>query len=142
MKQAFATCILLLLSLLPYSQEVGSMELKPDTDYLRKSKTQKTFAWILTGAGVGIIAIGALTQSYVDGFTGVANEKNSTSPIVYAVGGTCIVGGVLLFVAASKNRKKANGVSVSFNIEQLMLPKTNAMSYQAYPALGIKLSLH
>ena len=109
-------------------------------DYMQKSKNQKTWGWILTGAGVAIITVGLLTQDYVDAFSGVAEEENSSSPAVYIVGGACITGGIVLFAASSRNRKKAVNSSAILKMERSVVIQQNSTAINIYPAAGILIS--
>ena len=130
-------------NLVGVSDYSGKFSYQLKTDYLKKSRTQKTLAWILTGVGVGIVTIGLLTQDYVDAFTGLAGEKNKTSPATYAVGGACIAGGIVLFAASSRNKRRAADAALIFRIENatVMLPCRQVVkSY--YPAAGIQITLH
>ena len=106
----------------------------------KKSKNQKTWGWILTGAGVAIITVGLLTQDYVDAFSGVAEEENSSSPAVYIVGGACITGGIVLFAASSRNRKKAVNSSAILKMERSVVIQQNSTAINIYPAAGILIS--
>lgn len=140
MKQIIFLFLLLVFTATSFCQQSSTLKVQANTDYLKKSKTQKTFAWILTGVGVTAIAIAASTQSYVDAFTGIANEKNTASPAVYAVGGACIAGGVVLFIAAAKNKRKANA-AVFIKKEMIPSPAPGRFSFSSVPVAGIRLAL-
>ena len=142
MKQIIVLGMLLILALNSVGQLTASIQSKAETDYLKRSRTQKTFAWILTGAGVGIVAIGLATQDYVDAFTGLAGEKNKTSPATYAVGGACIAGGIVLFVASAKNKKRAAGISFLLKMERPLAMHQSLRMLNDYPAGGIRINLH
>lgn len=114
----------------------------PFIDHLQKSKAQKTWAWILTGVGVGIVAVGLATQDYVDVFSDVAGEKNSTSPVVYATGGAFVAGGIVLFAASAKNKKKSINGSAFFKMEKNTSLQQNIPAVSMYPAVGIRMQLH
>lgn len=134
MRKIIVFTILLVFAITSFSQESASIPHVTDTDFYKKSRTQKTFAWILTGVGVTAVTTGLLTQDYVDAFTDAAEEKNSSFPAVYATGVVCIAGGIVLFVASSKNKKKANAPSIFINIEKA--PLQYAMIHkQLFPAL-------
>lgn len=131
--------LLLTLATTSFSQHVEPAPVQPATNYLRKSKTQKTFAWILTGVGVTAVTIGLLTQDYVDAFTSIAEEKNRSSPAVYTVGGACIAGGIVLFVASSKNKRKASAMNAFLRMEKITEPRISIAGNKRYPALGLRL---
>ncbi|MFC0774035.1 hypothetical protein [Terrimonas alba] len=139
MRKITSLILLLAIATSAFSQHVEPATVQPRRDYLRKSKTQKTFAWILTGVGVTAVTIGLLTQDYVDAFTSIAEEKNSSSPAVYAVGGACIAGGIVLFIASSKNKRKANAIHAFFRMEKITEPRISIAGNTRYPALGLRL---
>ncbi|HEX7844335.1 MAG TPA: hypothetical protein VF476_00965 [Chitinophagaceae bacterium] len=124
-----------------FSQQVSQSASFAEKDYLKKSRSQKTWAWILTGTGVAVVTIGLLTQDYVDAITGIAEEKNSASPIVYVVGGSCITGGIILFAASAKNKKKAMSGSVILKMERTAIAFENSPVLKTYPAAGIRINL-
>lgn len=80
-----------------YSQEGASSNAKPDRNYyLQKSKSQKTTAWILLGAGV--VAIAAVAPG---------NSNFNTTGTVAVIGGASIISSIPLFIAAGRNKRKA-----------------------------------
>jgi hypothetical protein len=83
--------------------------------YLKKSKSQKTGAWILLGLGVTSTVIGLIglhqsnnydPNSYFAGMSG--NTGSSTSGTILTVVGLSMTGGSIpLFIASNKNKRKA-----------------------------------
>ena len=85
-------------------------------DYLKKSRNQKTGAWILMGAGVAAIVTGIIIEAgnAVDNTYSLFTEEstNNTGVVIAVVGGCMAIGSIPLFAASSRNKKKAN-VSIS-----------------------------
>jgi hypothetical protein len=108
-------------------------------DYLKKSKNQKTMAWILTSGGSalvlgGIISYGAESDvSYYPGKT--------VGTILMACGAVAITGGIISFSASKKNERKANEMAIVFNMK---LESTEIYRYKIalkkyYPAVSLNL---
>ena len=75
------------------------------TDYLKKSKHQKTAAWILAGVGTLSVILGTIEVNPNSG------ENNNSS--FFLAGGLVAIGAsVPLFIASARNKKK--GMSLSF----------------------------
>ena len=137
MRKIIVFAILLAFAITSFSQDFASIPHLTDTDFYKKSRTQKTFAWILARVGVTAVTIGLLTQDYVDAFTDTAEEKKSSFPEVYAAGDVCIAGGIVLFVASSKNKEKADATSIFINIEKAPLQYT-MINKQLFPELEVR----
>ncbi len=77
--------------------------------YLKKSKNQKTIAWILLGGGIAINSIGSSL---------VSNSYNSSQgyETLSTLGGLATFGSIPLFFAASNNKSKAQLVYFEKNI--------------------------
>ena len=103
--------LLVLITMQPYCQaDTIAQPESIKTDYLQKSKTQKTIAWIMLTAGTAMLAGGIITGR---------NSVDDASIDEAFDGGALIVGGLVvdlasipLFIAASNNKKK--GLSLTF----------------------------
>jgi FtsH-binding integral membrane protein len=113
------------------------------TDYIKKSKKQKTWAWITTGLGVIITASAwAADSSPVFGEVPLLNEVEQASyTTAFVIGGACIASGIVLFIASSQNKKKANAASVFFDIKKAPMLQQIVIRNQPFPALGVRISL-
>ena len=109
-------------------------------DYLKKSKRQKTFAWILTSAGTTILVLNVLVSPYTNAITGIAGT-HSVNTIPYIVGGAFATGGIILFSASSKNKKKANAASAFIRIEKIPVVQNTVFTNRSLPALGFRINL-
>jgi len=110
-----------------------------ETDYYKKSKHQKTAAWVFTAVGGTVL----LTTLLVDAFTvavslGEGEATGTTLP--YAIGGAMVGTGIVFFVASGRNRQKAKA-SVFINMEKAPLVQKQLVRNQSYPSAGIRISL-
>jgi hypothetical protein len=82
------------------------------TDYLQKSRNQKTGAWILLGAGVAGIFAGIAVQANKapeNTYALFTDEKTDNTGFVIIGAGACVaIGSIPLFAASSKNKRKAS----------------------------------
>lgn len=98
------------------------------TDYLAKSKNQKTAAWVLLGGGTVLIGAGFL----------IGDNKNSTfddaatGALLAGIGVLSAIGSIPLFIASGKNKRKGINMSANFIMENA----TNS-----YPAVAFKIKL-
>lgn len=78
--------------------------------YLKKSKHQKTGAWILLSVGFVVSSIGALTQAYTNGYyeSPEGPVKSNGPVILIACGAGAMLGSIPLFIASKKNKQKAH----------------------------------
>lgn len=128
MKSIFAGLFLLC------SVTVFSQQPSVNTDYLKKSKRQKTAAFILLGGGLLSTAIGSVQFNNGDG-----TEGNSRNTIFTVTGIIAIGSSIPLFIAAGKNKKRA--ASVGFRMEKLRSMQQQNFVYHSYPALSIKIAI-
>ncbi|MDQ6755796.1 MAG: hypothetical protein M3004_02565 [Bacteroidota bacterium] len=95
-------------------------------EYLTKSKNQKLFGFIFLGAGVTTLAIISAGNT----------DLNAVGPLAI-VGGAAALGSIPLFIAAGKNKRKAELVvkneKVFFN--------PVVISKEHFIALGVKIKL-
>jgi len=112
-------------------------------DYLKKSKNQKTAAWVmliggtvLTTIGVGVALGGGLDCAY-----GPDCDNNQTvASILTITGGAAMLGSIPLFIVADKNKKKA--MSAALIIEKMPAIRfSGSIKYQSYPAISLRMPL-
>ena len=133
MKQLFFVSMLFI-SYSSFSQQNNPTPSLTQHDYLKKSKHQKTAAWILLGSG-GLFAILGSVQTNPD--YGESDQTGRT--ILLVTGLTTIAVSVPLFIASSKNKKKA--MSVSFKNEKTPQLVETGLVYKYAPALTLKIAL-
>lgn len=131
MKKNLTTAVLLLLAFSVFSQEVA----KNKEYYSAKSKRQKSGAKVMLIGGAALVGTGFLIgdrkeSSFDDAATGV---------IIGGVGVLLMIGSVPVFIASSKNKRKA--MSLSFKNVPIPQIKNSSMVYQSMPAVSIQLNL-
>ena len=115
MKKMIAFCLLFSISAATFSQADTSIVSPMKTDYLKKSKNQKTAAWILLGGGFSLGLIGSLVSLHgaIDFVNNQHEGKLETGGIMAIAGGVAMLGSIPLFISASHNKHKA--MSITFN---------------------------
>lgn len=97
-------------------------------DYLKKSRSQKTFAWILLGTGTACFAAVA-----------PGNTSFDALGTIIVIGGVAVISSIPLFIAAAKNKRRAGRASVGLNLQRTVsLP---GMGVQNLPGLSVKWKL-
>ncbi len=134
MKKAILCSMLLAIVYISFSQQTTTSPTLTKQDYLLKSKHQKTAAWILSGAGVLSTSLGSV-QTNPD----YGGSDNSGSTVLLVSGLTAIGGSIILFVASSKNKKKA--MSMSFKTQSVPQLINNNFVYRYTPSLNLKIKL-
>jgi len=128
---------LLLLRASVLSQEVSPKQSLSKEDYLKKSKSQKTGAWVLLGAGVAVLAITGINA---------ASSVDLTSPIdeshAFGIGlaAAMAVSSIPLFIASGKNKKRST-MAASVKIEHARIGGHDLTRIK-YPAISVRLVLH
>lgn len=114
-------------------------------DYLKKSRNQKTSAWVLLGTGVvldiaGIVTTGNNADKELGNlFSGKQSVNHTSEYILYITGTAALAGSLTLFIAAKRNKKKALSTSFEINNQQLQQLKNNSLYTFNYPVLTFKL---
>lgn len=122
-------------------------------DYLKKSKNQKTAAWILLGGGFALSATGILvatpkaTEDLSYGLGGFlvgqpAPENDYTAESILLVTGTAaMLGSIPLFIASGKNKKKAMTMTTNLKMEKATIIERQSFVQSSYPAMVFKINL-
>ena len=116
-------------------------------DYLKKSKTQKTVAWIFLGTGVALFTGGMIAHynhvnnpdDFEDAIESAFGYDNATA--VAGLGLIVAGGSIPFFIVSSKNKKKAHAASVFIDIKKTQVLQGTAFHSQSFPALGVKIHL-
>jgi len=118
MKKTLCFCLLLLVNIALFSQNITSPQSSIKTDYLKKSKNQKTAAWILLGGGATLTVIGGALalNNFGTGLGNILNPRpqkvNDGAATVCAVTGVVsMVASIPLFISASQNKHKAFSIA-------------------------------
>ena len=124
-----------------FSQQTNPVPASLQKDYLQKSKKQKTAAWGLLGFGTAMLVGGTAiaAHEYGDRWNEGEGEGLEAAGVVAAIGVTAMVGSIPLFVASSRNKRKA--MSVSVKNEQFHSLKNSSLVYRSMPAVSLKINL-
>jgi hypothetical protein len=115
MKKILILCLLLAFASKIFSQvDTATHNTSVKTNYLKKSKNQKTTAWILLGTGTAMMVTGILV-----GRNSVENEPPFGDPNDTVSGGVLFASGVVVdlasvpfFIAGAKNKGRAMAVTM------------------------------
>lgn len=130
--------VLLMFGTPAFSQELEKDQSLLRTDFLKKSKNQKTAAWITTGVGTTII-LGTVLSAASDPFPEYGEDNTESVGTVPAlIGLACIGTGAYLFIASGRNKKKANVASVFIDIEKAPALTKAVFSNKSFPAIGVR----
>ncbi len=140
--------VLLIMSYLTDSKgQAEKLSLMSKADYLKKSKNQSTAAWVLAGGGVVMVSAGAIiglndaTEAIGSIFSGETKEPSDAGPILFYSGAAAMLGSIPLFIASSRNKRKANSMSAFLKIENRPLLQKSSFIKTSYPAVGVKINL-
>ena len=145
MKKTIVFTMLIAFTATSFGQQVpASTPAPPQTDYLQKSKNQKTWAWILLGSGAALMIGGSIAHfNHVNNDPGdvPADFGVDAATGVATIGLFSAIGSIPLFIASSKNKKKANAASVFIDMEKAQVLQGTVFNNQTFPAVGVKIHL-
>lgn len=141
MKKIMIYAMLLVVSATSFSQSITPEQTLTREDYLKKSKKQKTAAWILAGGGMGLMVAAAATgaKAYANTLALQGNSGVNTSTTLFVIGGITTLSSIPLFIASGRNKRK--GMSLSFKNETAPQIQKNSFVYRSFPSLTLKISL-
>ena len=123
------------------------------TDYLKKSKNQKTAAWVLLGGGFALtttsilLATPKVTEDYGNALVGIfstepAPQNNYTAENILLITGTAsMLASIPFFIASKKNKRKAMGMSANIKMENARMIQYQSFVQTSYPAIALKIKL-
>jgi hypothetical protein len=118
------------------------------TDYLQKSKKQKTAAFVLLGGGAGLAIAGTAigVNRWDDEIGSIVSEGENDDAytaggVLLVTGVAAMVGSVPLFIAASRNKKKAYAASAYFKMETIPVVYQRGIGKLPYPAACVAIGL-
>jgi hypothetical protein len=120
MKKIFTFCLLLSLSGAVFSQVDTATFNDMRTDYLKKSKNQKTIAWVMLGGGFTFACIGTIIGlndagndlSNLFNLEYTPHDHTTEASIFLITGAVSMLGSIPLFISAGHNKNRA--LSISF----------------------------
>jgi hypothetical protein len=143
MPKAIIFITLLLFVICSFGQQsTNTSAPKPNTDYLQKSKKQKTAAWVLLGGGTALFFTGAIIMAHETSDVIFEGEEDAfgTGAVIGTTGLLAMGGSIPLFIASGKNKKIASA-SVSFKMEKATIIKSSMAYSSRYPAVGLQIRL-
>ena len=133
MKKIIVLPMLLILATTTFSQQTNPSPALTKQDYLKKSKNQKTAAWILLGGGSVLVVTGVLLSN------NASLDNLGTTAGVAIAGGVAVLGSIPLFLASGKNKRK--GMSLSFKTEKMQQLNKTGFVYKPVPSLSLTVHL-
>jgi hypothetical protein len=117
MKKQFFLILLLAMATTAFSQQKEPSPTLTKQEYLKKSKKQKTIAWILAGGGVGMAVIAYASYNIGDVANIIEGDNSSinTKGAILIIGGVTALSSIPFFIASGKTKRK--GMSLSFKNE-------------------------
>src|SRR6185436_14235236 len=133
MKKHILYFLLLVLPVASFCQQTNDTVPFVKTDYLLKSKNQKTAAWVLLGGGVALIGAGFL----------IGDSKNATfddagtGVVLGGIGFLSTIGSIPLFIASGKNKRKAMKATTFIKMETAPSFQKQSFNQTPYPAFSL-----
>lgn len=135
MKKIIFCMILLILSVVSFSQEIATgKSLMTKNDYEQKSKNKKIAAWAFLGGGTAFIVSGVL----IGGGKDVSFYNAEAAVVLAGLGILSSIASIPLFIASSRNKRKALNASTYFRFENTATVKQTALALHPYPMIAIK----
>ena len=143
MKKIIFSLTLLLFVLNLFSQVPATPNHSSDY-YLKKSKNQKKVAnRLLVGGALSILTAFLIPEgeeTNADFPYIIAGHRNDAIIVSFmAVGVLSMLGSTPFYLLSSKNKRKANAVSISFNNQRILSPKQHTFVSKKQPELTLKI---
>jgi hypothetical protein len=138
MKRSIICVVLFALSTIAFSQQNAPTPTWPSNDdYLKKSKNQKTAAWILLGGGTALIGAG-----YLFGSGKRASLGDAVGGIgISAIGALSALVSIPFFIASGKNKSRAMAATALLEIQSSPAFQGPTRLNTLFPAASIKIRL-
>ncbi len=146
MKKILSLFLLLTCGMITWGQQTPDRNVQAEKEkYLRKSRMQKTVAWVLVGAGAVCLAAPALDgssgQNEEGGWFNFSGLERTLDAYAYVTGAVLVAGGVGLFIGAANNKKKAAAISLVIKPEKTEYYTMSEGHRKFFPAAGIRIQL-
>lgn len=126
--------LLLFVTASSFGQQTNSTQSSINQNYFRKSKNQKTAAWILLGGGAAFVTTGVL----------IANgsfDNAETGGLIASAGLLSTIASIPLFIASGRNNRKAMKVSTYLELQRHPVQITTVQGFRSSVAFSLKLKL-
>ena len=153
MRKMILYTLLLIIPAVTFCQSVANDIPVVKTDYLKKSKNQKTAAWVLLGGGFAltttsiVMASSKITEDYATVIAGVfssepVQENNYTAENILLITGTAsMLASIPFFIASKKNKRRAMDMTANIKMEDAKLIRNQSFVQTSYPAITVKIKL-
>ncbi|MCU7548188.1 hypothetical protein OCK74_03640 [Chitinophagaceae bacterium LB-8] len=149
MKRIVISTLFFSLAICCFCQQTKVPKTLTSQDYLKKSKRQKTAAWLLTGAGtIGLITTMTIDagQAVEGGLTtlfslGYVEPEYHSYTVPYLLSAACVVGGITYFISASKNKRRARSVSTDLKMGNIPVLHPFSIAKRYYPSVSLQVAL-
>lgn len=140
-KNVILTMIFFSISVVTFCQQNEPAPQLTKQDYLQKSKSQKTIAWILAGTGVTSVIISIATLDGTEIFSFIeGNDKPINRFGALFFGGSAVaLSSIPFFISSGKNRRKA--MNLSFKMEQVTQLRIASLVNKPTPSVSLKIRL-
>jgi hypothetical protein len=151
MKKLIAVLTVVIIGINCIGQQGNSLQSIKKTDYLQRSKNQKTAAWVLLGGGIAMTVTGMVI--YGNAYDKAAEDDpfgtlvsfgtnvNPTGAIIATVGSLAALGKHSFFYRRRQKQKRARAVSTGFKMEHTPAIQRASIVNRSYPAVAIEISL-
>lgn len=130
MKKILFCSMLLIITSASFSQQTNPSQPLTREEYLKKSKSQKTGAWIFLGVGAAMFAIAA-----------PGNVSFDVLGTIVVVGTIATIVSIPLFIASARNKRKAKAAAAFLKFEKNHSIQQTGITLHSYPALSLKINL-
>ena len=138
MKKALFVLMLVATVACGFSQHSNNAKPPVNLGYIQKSKQQKIAGWILFGGGMILTTVGT-AKVISDNLLGEPLYKTNTGEVLMLVGSASMLSSIPLFIACSRNRRKA--MSLSFKNEYSRQIQKGIASSKIVSSLSMKIEL-
>ena len=148
MKKVTTSLLFLLYMAICFGQQTTQKHGFAKTDYLFKSKKQKTIGWILIATGAAMFTVSALVPEGDPtgeiSYPCLCRDVHQNDDIKGALGLTGIVSALAsipFFIASGKNQRKAKAASLFINAESRQALAGSTIRKIYFPAIGMRVTL-
>ena len=137
MKKNMIYLLLIALPITSFCQKTTDTIPDIKTDYMVKSKNQKTAAWVLFGGGLALIGTGFLVGDGKE----ASFDDAATGAVLAGIGVLSTIGSIPLFIASGKNKRKAMQATTFIKMEDARMIHNQSFIQTSYPVIALKIKL-
>lgn len=148
MKKIIVFANLLIIATATFSQQTKSSLALTKQDYLKKSKNQKTAAWLFLAGGTTIILTGGAVypKDYAYDYDFPINSRSQIrqahlSSALFWTGMSSMLVSIPLFLASKRNKWEARKANACLKMETTPIFQRQSIVNISYPALSVKINL-